>query len=239
MGRRGPPKAPTTLRMLRGETRPSRIGHGEPVPRAAEPERPDWFDERHTAVWQRITAEIRGMHLLHSADRDTLVGLVRAIIRLEDAARLVAAEGVIVTGKDGQQVRHPAVIVEREASETVRRLAREFGLTPSGRADLGHAVTLSPPGLGPERLLTLGPGSQNSSAKTRAWEPLGQRPGEGVIPHHCKSGFLSRWPLRARCYRSGSADAARSRATDPATTRAEPTAILGRRRCPARATRRA
>jgi hypothetical protein len=26
--------------------------------------------------------------------------------------------------------------------------------------------------------------------------PPGQRPGEGVIPHHCKSGFLSRWPLR-------------------------------------------
>ena len=43
-------------------------------------------------------------------------------------------------------------------------------------------------------------------------------------------------PLRACCYRSGSADAARSRATDPATTRAEPAAILGLRRCTARAT---
>jgi hypothetical protein len=41
--------------------------------------------------------------------------------------------------------------------------------------------------------------------------------------------------LRARCYRSGSADAARSRATDPATTRAYPAAILGLRRCTARA----
>jgi len=45
-------------------------------------------------------------------------------------------------------------------------------------------------------------------------------------------------PLRACCYRSGSADAARSRATDPATTRAEPAAILGLRRCTARGTRR-
>ena len=47
-----------------------------------------------------------------------------------------------------------------------------------------------------------------------------------------------RWRLRARCYRSGSADAARSRASDPAATRAEPTAILGQRRCTARAARR-
>src|ERR1039457_3282969 len=47
--------------------------------------------------------------------------------------------------------------------------------------------------------------------------------------------LLSRWPLRACRYRRGSADAARSRATDPAATRAEPTAILGLRRCTARA----
>ena len=39
-------------------------------------------------------------------------------------------------------------------------------------------------------------------------------------------------------YRRGSADAARSRATAPAATKAEPTAILGLRRCTARGTRR-
>ena len=48
--------------------------------------------------------------------------------------------------------------------------------------------------------------------------------------------LLSRGPLRACCYRSGSAAAARSRATDPAMTRAHPMAILGLRRCTARAT---
>ena len=48
--------------------------------------------------------------------------------------------------------------------------------------------------------------------------------------------LLSRGPLRACCYRRGSAAAARSRATDPAATRAHPAAILGLRRCTARAT---
>ena len=48
--------------------------------------------------------------------------------------------------------------------------------------------------------------------------------------------LLPRGPLRACCYRRGSADAARSRATDPAATRAHPAAILGLRRCTARAT---
>jgi hypothetical protein len=43
---------------------------------------------------------------------------------------------------------------------------------------------------------------------------------------------------RCSCYRRGSADAARSRATDPAVTRADPTATLGLRRCTARTARR-
>ena len=74
MGQRGPQKQPTSLRMLRGERRPSRIGHGEPVPRLEEPEPPSWFDERHRQVWDRLTVEVRAMHLLHSADRDVLGG---------------------------------------------------------------------------------------------------------------------------------------------------------------------
>ena len=85
---------------------------------------------------------------------DTLTVLVRAVVRHEDAARQVVAEGAVATGKDGQRVRHPAVVIEREAGEAVRRLSREFGLTPSGRADLGHPLPPSPPGRGPERLLT-------------------------------------------------------------------------------------
>jgi P27 family predicted phage terminase small subunit len=144
----------TKLRLLLGETRPSRIGRGEPVPRLADPQPPDWFDERHRQVWDQLTTDVRAMGLLHSADQAVLVGLVRVVCRHEDAARLVEAEGVVVTGKDGHQVRHPAVIIEREAAETVRRLAREFGQTPSGRADLGHATPSAPPGSGPERLLT-------------------------------------------------------------------------------------
>ena len=70
-------------------------------------------------------------------------------------------------------------------------------------------------------------------------------PGAGVPPPQRRGqgihlGLLPRPDaLGACCYRSGSADAARSRATDPATTRAEPAAIRGLRRCAARATRRA
>jgi P27 family predicted phage terminase small subunit len=155
MGQRGPQKQPTQLRLLRGETRPSRLGHGDPVPRAAEPAMPEWFDTRHAAVWRRVTAEVRAMNMLHAADADVLVALVRAVCRMEDAARLVMGHGVLVTGEGGRQVRNPACFVEREAAEAVRRLGREFGLTPSGRADLGHGLGGGlPDPKDPARLLT-------------------------------------------------------------------------------------
>jgi hypothetical protein len=66
----------------------------------------------------------------------------------------------------------------------------------------------------------------------------GSRRGSQAGAARFPGAFLSRWPLRACCYRRGSADAARSRASDPAATRAEPSAILGLRRCTARAARR-
>ncbi len=73
--------------------------------------------------------------------------------------------------------------------------------------------------------------------------PQGRHAGmAAVLAGRAFCGFpgvlLSRWPLRACRYRRGSADAARSLATDPAPIRAEPAAILGLRRCTARAARR-
>lgn len=154
MGERGPKKTPSQLRLLRGETRPSQINYDQPVPPLVEPAMPDWFDDRHAAVWERECEQLRAMHMLHAADQDTLVVYVRAVLRHEDAARLVMSAGVVVRGADGQPVRNPAVMVEAQSGEAVRRLAREFGLTPSSRVEFtaGGGPTLLPA----ERLLSGG-----------------------------------------------------------------------------------
>lgn len=158
-------KQPTNLVLLRGETRPSRIGHGEPVPRPGEPEPPRarWWDKRHRDVWDRLTGELRAMHMLVSADRDCLVSLVRAVIRMELAAQQVAEQGVLVTGRDGGWTRNPALFVEQSAADAVLRLSRELGLTPVGRAGLRHAEPKPPDGAGPERLLSLPANIQRTS----------------------------------------------------------------------------
>ncbi len=93
------------------------------------------------------------MNLLHSADADAMTAYCCKVVRLESAEKALAAEGVLVDGRDGR-VRNPAYFVAAEAAGSVRRIGREFGLTPSGRADMRHAPPPGPPGAGTERLLT-------------------------------------------------------------------------------------
>ena len=152
MGARGPKKQPSQLRLLRGETRPSQINYNQPVPPTDEPQRPDWFDERHNAVWDQTCYQLRGMHLLHAADQQMLIAYVRASCRQEDAARLVMQAGIVVRGKDGQVVANPACRIEAASWTAVNRLGREFGLSPSARADFSQAG--GPQLLAAERLLT-------------------------------------------------------------------------------------
>jgi hypothetical protein len=44
MGRRGPAPTPTKVKMLRGETRPSRLNHREPMPSPDVPKMPADMD---------------------------------------------------------------------------------------------------------------------------------------------------------------------------------------------------
>ncbi len=58
MGRRGPPKTPTGVKLAQGETRPSRVNFLEPAPQRTAPIMPRDMDDRAKAVWQRVLAEM-------------------------------------------------------------------------------------------------------------------------------------------------------------------------------------
>jgi phage terminase small subunit len=57
------------LKILHGETRPSRIGGPEPQPRETEPEFPEWLGEEARPIWDRVTGELASMTLLFAADQ--------------------------------------------------------------------------------------------------------------------------------------------------------------------------
>jgi P27 family predicted phage terminase small subunit len=129
---------PTKLRILHGETRPSRIRADEPQPREAEPDPPEWLTPEARAVWDRTTVELRAMGLLAAADTDALVVYVNAVTNYAKAQQLIDRSGILIVAgrKDRGVVKNPANIVAEHNAVIVHRLAREFGLTPSARVNL-------------------------------------------------------------------------------------------------------
>src|SRR4051812_39178534 len=102
--KRGPAPVPTTLRLLHGEHRPSRINANEPVPAAMEPVMPTWFTQEATAVWDRVTYQLKAMGLLTAADHDALVVYCEAVVNYEAAVKLVTKAGLLIRGRDGNVV---------------------------------------------------------------------------------------------------------------------------------------
>jgi P27 family predicted phage terminase small subunit len=138
MGRRGPAPVPTRLKVLHGETRPSRIGGAEPVPRAALPVPPAWLAAPARAVWDRTVAELSAMGMAHAADTDSLVVYCTAVVNHARAQQLLDTTGPLIKGVEGGVVRSPAVAIVNAAAVIVNKYAREFGLTPSARVNLGR-----------------------------------------------------------------------------------------------------
>ena len=161
------------------------------------------------AAWRAISP------VTHGISRVLVEGACRCsacMIRTESADSQADSAGSIPVIRSN---------VKAQVGECFRTLGLQSFWDPTGR------WAISGP-LGPRMQDPRGYGGWPSVGPPRGWTRCPRFPGV----------LLLRWPLRACCYRRGSTAAARSRATDPATTRAEPAAILGLRRCTARGTRR-
>lgn len=134
MGRRGPAPRPTALKILHGETHRDRINEREPIPRDALPICPPEVSPEVREIWDYTVRELAAMKILAAADRDALLCYCHAVVNHRAASRLVAQTEVIIKGLHGGPVRNPALGVQRDNAELIRRFAQEFGLTPSGRA---------------------------------------------------------------------------------------------------------
>jgi len=153
MVKRGPAPKPTNLRLLQGETRPSRVNHDEPQPANKEPVPAEWFTPAVREVWDRTVRELRIMHLLAAADQDALAVYCQSVVNYQEAVKLVNAAGLVMRGRDGGVVKNPAIQMVRDFGAQVRVMANEFGLTPAARVGLSTKEKPSA-GAGAERYLS-------------------------------------------------------------------------------------
>ena len=133
MGKRGPRPAPTSLKVLRGDT-PSRVNQRAPVPGAGDLDPPGWLRSEAVEVWQRLAPDLERRGVLTAWDVDALAILCDAIVQYRQASALVAHAGVIIKGRRDGAVKNPALQIVRDTAQTIRAYCQEFGLTPSARS---------------------------------------------------------------------------------------------------------
>ncbi|CAN5671081.1 phage terminase small subunit P27 family [soil metagenome] len=137
MGRRGPVPAPDAAKIARGETRPSRLGGREPLPRRRLPTLPREMSAKAKAVWRRVLRAMAATELITEADRDILRTYCEAVALYErDVALLAAAMPLLAGARNKELVRNPLHQIVRDDRDAIRLLARELGLSPSARANL-------------------------------------------------------------------------------------------------------
>lgn len=131
----GPVKEPKALKILKGSFRPDRDNANEPVPAPYEPTNlPEHLAAGVRQIWNETTNELRLMGTLHRCDRDALLAFCHAVENHRQASYLIAQTGIIMAGADGKAIRNPALSIQRDSADLIRKFAQEFGLTPSARS---------------------------------------------------------------------------------------------------------
>ena len=136
MGQRGPAPLPTRLKLLRGESRPSRVNYDEPIPTAMYLNVPEDLSSEARQVWSAVVQAIHHTGVLTAADADTLRMYCEAVVRYRAAESMLTKTGPLIKGRDGEFVKNPLHQIVRDNALLMRSLARELGLTPAARSGL-------------------------------------------------------------------------------------------------------
>lgn len=147
MGKRGPKPQPTVLKLVRGETRPSRVGDPskevKPPPLDVEP--PSFLDADAMAWWNKYAPSLITRGLLTFWDVPMFAALCTALAHYARAVELVNASNVLVKAAGHNHVvKHPGMQVIRDNMSIIIAISGRFGMSPADRN--GLTIPESPDG---------------------------------------------------------------------------------------------
>jgi P27 family predicted phage terminase small subunit len=102
-------------------------------------EPPAHLPEDAKEFWRDSVTRLVEVGIVDRVDVPALEQLAIQYARVRGAQKVIAEVGYFATGSTGQVKEHPAVKLEREATNLLLKLSEHFGLTPVARARLGLA----------------------------------------------------------------------------------------------------
>lgn len=142
MGKRGPKREPTNLKVLKGNPGHQKLNKDEPRPLPIAPDPPEWLDDLARQVWKMNALMLERLGLLTEADANTFAMYCQAYARLIQAETSVSAylkkyDKLTCTyvNKVGaeNEVLVPEIAAAKSYHAIAARLAAAFGMEPSSR----------------------------------------------------------------------------------------------------------
>jgi len=140
LGLRGPAPKPTALVLLEGNRGKRPLNRREPKPREKAPPCPEHLDDRARQEWRRLVPILRRMRVLTEADQILLGNLCQAYSTLVKSQLKLTETGHLLKSPNGYPLLNPLVGIVNQSTETVIKIAREFGLSPASRTRLQAAT---------------------------------------------------------------------------------------------------
>ena len=132
---RGRKPKPTIYKELAGNPGHRPLNDREPIPPSELPDCPEHLQGEARAEWFRICTALDTMGLLTSADHALLEAYCVTYARWLDAEAKVKEFGTIVKSPEKNfPMTSPYLHVANSSMEQLRKLAVEFGLSPSSRS---------------------------------------------------------------------------------------------------------
>lgn len=136
-----PPRKPKAVKVLQGETRPSRIGGHEPTPAPIRPDCPEFLNEAAAALWEELAPLLDDIGVLTIVDASVLAEYCAAYEEAQRLTRYLDEHGLTFTSDNGYIGQRPEVSIRNKAWDRCRRSGAELGI---GAASRGR-IDLAPP----------------------------------------------------------------------------------------------
>lgn len=150
MGKRGPPKKPTALKMLANNPGKRPVNEAEPEFIGGKVDPPAHLDGEALTEWLRVCKELEVNGLLSQMDRAACAAYCQAYGRWVQAEMILrtmreasatsedrivkASQGLMIRGSTGNAVQNPLIRIASDAMDAMLKAAKEFGMTPAARA---------------------------------------------------------------------------------------------------------
>lgn len=137
MGKRGPKKEPTVLKLIKGNPGRRPINKREPKPNLGLPKCPAHLNEVAKLEWRRVSRELSSVGLLTKLDRASLAAYCQAWGRWVDAeVNLKKLGSPLFKTPSGYIQQSPYLSIANRALRQMKEFGASLGLSPADRGGI-------------------------------------------------------------------------------------------------------